>query len=152
MMSIPTLPESLRKAYEVTEYRVLVDPILVLRIGMKSNVAVTLLRANSAFNAVLVTAWNPFSRALSSAGNDERVRGLRTWVLDHQMASLAAEGVDPTGKWPAEASRLVFGVREELIDELLTVFEQHAVVVVSASGVPELVLHPSHRTYTRVGI
>ena len=97
-------------------------------------------------SAVVVTAWNPFSRATDLALNQERQQKLISVVNDSALSWCAASGTDPKGKWPAEESICVFDVPAETIDLWLRQFSQYAVVLAEIGKPCALVWHPDFRS------
>jgi len=138
--------------YLAAEYRIF-EPGIVLRVGVRSPELGVLFASTKTICAFFITAYNPFSETtkaevntLASARLADRLRQL----YPHAMRYLGA-GVDPTGEWPSEQSKLVLlpaGHREQLVD-LAREFGQNAYLYSDLSCVPELVhvTHP-HRSST----
>lgn len=138
----PSLPPWLVATYNQADYVVLGAQQISIRIGQTSRELVELLREHSVENATLVTASNPFSVPLPDGINLLRQVWLRQDVEEHGLGFLCAEGRDPAGTLPAEISYLVLGPTGEQMRKMLVGFQQHAIVHVSAVGVPELMFHP----------
>ena len=145
-MSVPQrISKGLLSAYRAAHYVVLSIPHVHIRVDAKSIPAAGLITRYRANSAALMTAWNPFSRHLSSEENERRNLELLACVEDNQFSHLPAEGRDPKGVWFAEASFLIFGLPSGIQDEWLVRFEQFAAVRIEKSGMAHLVLHPGYR-------
>jgi hypothetical protein len=139
------LSEELLVAYRATDYVVFVESEVHVHVDRTSPQVESMMRDIGARSAVIVTAWNPFSRPLSDAENDSRNELLRQRIAQLGLQSLSAEGRDPSGQWKAEQSFLAFDVSTDMVDSMLVEFEQNAVVLVDESGSASLLLHPCHR-------
>lgn len=141
----PRLGKELLAAYVQTDFVVLHDAQNIIRIGKAPPVPVDeLLVTNCIKSAIVITACNPFSTPLSEDVNHLRQRFLLQSLSESGLRWIAAEGRDPEGKWPAEASLLVLGPSAEQVAQLLVEFQQHAAVLVSHGAPTRLVLHPRH--------
>lgn len=125
----PALSSALQQAYRTTHYSVEVGSGLPIRIGEHSPAADALMRAHQASRALLLSACNPFSDL-----NSETANQLRQGMLEHAVQSLGvsvlpADGRDPAGEWPPEASLLLIGTAPEQELQLLRDYEQHAAVL-----------------------
>ena len=89
--------------------------------------------AHNVHTSAFITAWNPFSHptdvATNTANHERLIRR-----ISPQWRHLPGEGVDPSGKWPAEPSVLVLGVELEMARALGREFQQHGIVWVCATG------------------
>jgi hypothetical protein len=142
----PILPDDLLAAFMATNFVVQVQPEIELQIGREApGELASMLEHRQAEIAAIVTAFNPFSTQLA-----DEVNRLRNLYLEHHLASgglsfLPAEGRDPTGRWAAEPSLLVFDPTPDQVEALLTHFQQHAIVVASRDEI-SLRKHKAHRT------
>jgi hypothetical protein len=98
---------------------------VVIRIGERSAAMDALLRCHGARHAGLVTAWNPFSRAMPRGWNERMQRALRQAVRGRVLA----EGFGRGRGW-AEHHLLVEGDRRR-IRMLARRFRQHAIVALA---------------------
>ena len=144
----PPLPDTLEAAYRATEYRVDEAPGLIIRIGEHQAACDALLDRHHVTRALLLSACNPYSEPGSEAGNQLRHALLAAELGNAGLRSLPAEGLDPSGQWPPEASLLVLGATPAQEDALLRDYEQHAAVVFQRGRVAELVWHREMRTVT----
>jgi len=91
-------------------------------------------------NAVVITAWNPFSQAQSQELNEADNAVLLSAIEQEQLTWLPARGSDPAGEW-FEDSFCVFDVPDAMLDEWLVTFQQNAAFRVRVGGQVELVWH-----------
>ena len=139
------IAEDLVLAYRKTLFVVLVAPELVVRVGESSASADALLSKFKAEGAVIISAWNPFSKELLEADNAQRESALMREVDRSGLAWASAEGRDPDGKWPSEASICVFDTSPTLADAWMRRFEQNAIVRIRLGQPAEFVFHPDLR-------
>ncbi|MGA2551747.1 MAG: DUF3293 domain-containing protein [Burkholderiaceae bacterium] len=129
-------------AYEATEYRVFGPNPCLLKVGDRGGLCDTWLDRARATSASILTAWNPFSLALSPAHNARRQRLLRARVRASKLSFAPAEGRDPSGQWPPEPSVCVFDLSEPMLMVWLMEFEQYAALRVVLGGECHLAWHP----------
>lgn len=140
---IPALPEALRNAYAATDFVVLVEPEIHVDIGMQPPQALLdRMTAQESDYAAIVTAWNPFSRALVDGDNRLRQKQLLHELHALGLDTLPAEGRDCQGQWPAEDSVLVFGLTLTHAESLLAKYQQHALVWITDDMPTQLMFHP----------
>lgn len=135
----PTLPARLQTAYADAEYHIPSLPAC-LRIGHPCATLDAELARRSAYRAIVITACNPYSAALAPAANTLRQQWLQHELATAAIATLPAEGHDPTGRWPTEPGLLAFDTSPAFDDSLLRRFEQHALVAVTRGQPARLVL------------
>lgn len=144
MSAVPQPSPELRAAYAATLFEVLDAPTITLTIGMPAADIAAWLHACEATSAAIITAWNPFSVALAPAVNAARQLELIAVVDAAGLRWRAAQGRDPAGGWPPEASLCVLDAPPELVDRWLADFEQFAAVTADRSGC-RLRWHPASR-------
>lgn len=128
-------------AYLATEYVVLApDGEIALRVGAREDAFADLMRALGATSAVVVTAWNPRSAALSRDENEARQARLLAEVSG--KVTLPAEGRGTIGDWAPEASVCVFDLAFDDACRLADAYGQTAFVVLDARGLAWLVTRP----------
>lgn len=142
---VPKMSKALLVAYRRTDYVVLHQPEVVIRIGATSERVQDLLATHGAKSATVITAYNPFSKQLASSENARRNEQLFGDIRAKSLSLLPAEGQDPQGRWPPEASFFVFDASTRALNGWLTKFQQHAAVRVQRRGPATLILHPAHR-------
>src|SRR5262249_31016371 len=115
--------DTLRAAYEATEYRVSDSPVgpLVIRIGEVNDALERLLAENGATGWAYLTACNPRSVILPDEENRQRTEALREWLA--RFTTFRGEGVGADGH-PPEASFLVLGIGETEAEDVGARFEQ----------------------------
>lgn len=140
---VPRLPTELRTAYEATDYLVHADTEIHLQVGSPLPCdLLKLMTAGEVSTAALLTAWNPFSQALPDPINRLRQRQLLHDLSQRGIRSVAAEGRDRKGEWPAEPSVLALGLSRQAADELLVRYQQHALVWCTLDSPIQLLEHP----------
>jgi hypothetical protein len=150
------VPAAVVQAYRAAHYRVLghpqqagdavaVEPALpyvgeVLRIDAPSPWLRAWIAGGACECAALITACNPRGELIDAASNAARTAALERALRAAGHVPLAAAGEDPAGAWPAEASWLVRGLAPASAAALGRAWDQNAIVVSGADGVPRLVL------------
>ncbi len=141
----PSLLDATRDSYREAIYRIDIEPVVEMKIGEHNADVASLLSRHHVFSAVFVTAFNPFGHVLEPAHNAKRQCLLIDHVERAGLHALPGAGIDPKGKWIAEASLFVLGTTRQFADALMQKFEQNAVVYVDAAGLPCLLWHPVYR-------
>lgn len=129
------LIDAYKKAHYTTELGI------TLLIG-KSNAKLEMFMNVKGYQeAIYITAWNPFSQALTATENAYRNQQLLKDLKKESFSFHIEKGVgqDPTGHWPGEESFLVLGMDKDLGYKLALKYEQNAFVYYSRNGVAELV-------------
>uniref|UniRef100_UPI0033419DEC DUF3293 domain-containing protein n=1 Tax=Castellaniella defragrans TaxID=75697 RepID=UPI0033419DEC len=132
----------LRQAYLDADYTVLANPPFTLRIGETSAELIRLYARLNCERCIYLSACNPRSRILRPAANARRTRALTAALARGGWNPIAGEGRDPRGRWPAEQSLLVPGLRIPEALALARRFGQNAFVAADHHGIPELVWVP----------
>jgi Protein of unknown function (DUF3293) len=128
-----------RAAYLATHYLVFVpEGTLIVRIGQRSAMLDRLMAGRGARTAACVTAFNPGSRRRGRGANLAAHRALLAHVRRRGWRHLLAEGRDPAGAWPGEASLLVFGLGPAAARQLGRRFRQNAILLIRRGRPPEL--------------
>ena len=130
---------SLLEAYQKTHYTTASG--ITLLIGQSNAELDTFMRTKGYQEAIYITAWNPFSQALTVTENALRNQKL-FYELEKRALSCHIEkgvGHDPTGDWAGEDSFLVLGMDKDLGYKLALKYEQNAFVYYPRNGVAELV-------------
>jgi hypothetical protein len=136
------IPADLILAYEAADYWVEAPAgRMVLKIGQ----AFIGIDGVPGLNRLaIVTAYNPFSRAVGAAQNAERQAQLIGAVEREGLEWLHASGADARGEWPPEPSLAVLNPIDPQLDRWMMAFGQNAVVVAECGGLAALRLHPRH--------
>jgi hypothetical protein len=128
-----------RAAYLATHYLVFVpERTLIMRIGQRSAMLDRLMARRGARTAACVTAFNPGSQRRGRGANLAAHRALLAHARRRGWRHLAAEGRDPAGAWPGEASLLVFGLGPAAARQLGRRFRQNAILLIRRGRAPEL--------------
>lgn len=136
---IPEPTSALRAAYAQTDYVTLGGTELRLRIGEPiPGELVERMRESAVKTGAIITAWNPFSRALGAAENRLRQFQLLCDLRSQNITWLDAEGRDAAGVWPPEASALALGIPAETARRLMVRYQQHAIMWFTADSPAEL--------------
>lgn len=133
------LSPQLISAYRAARYRAfLPDKECVLRIGRFSAELKALMQEYQCSSAALITACNPRSRITDAATNAAAQAHLlvKLKVQSETLFPTCAE--DPQGEWPKETGWLVLGIGAQQACELGEAFQQNAIVLVNADGIPQL--------------
>ncbi|WP_296228531.1 DUF3293 domain-containing protein [Ralstonia sp. UBA689] len=146
----PALTPELIAAYRRARYRVdTPQGDVLLRVDAANPALAALLAQADAPWAVFVTAYQPFSRAVSVEENAARQAELLAWAIARGMPWLAGEGGPPENRtagtsnaWAPEPSLLLFIDDPAIADTLMLAFEQNAVVLCDAQGFCTLRWHP----------
>ena len=139
-MPASSLPPELVQAYVQTEFRVQADPEFSLSIGQISEQIKALHALHGVSASTFITAFNPLGVALSTLENEVLQNQLVQSLERERWLWICGEGRDRSGQWPAEQSVLVLGMGREQAGLWGHQYKQNAVVLIEASGVPELVL------------
>jgi hypothetical protein len=123
--------ESLRHAYEATDFRVedAPDGPFSLRVGEPSSTIDRLLTATGVNHWTYITACNPGSQLLSDAENARRMQELGGRVRELGFTTYHGKGVGTIGNWPPEPSLLVLGIDEPQAVALARQFGQAAILI-----------------------
>ncbi len=133
--------QSLLQAYQETSYVVFDGrQELVIRVGERCPDVERLIAEHGCRSATFITAYNPYSHALSEAENRSRQDLLRSRVRDSGWRFLSGEGRGSCGDWPYEPSLLVFGPNRQQSEELGRSAQQNAIVYISSGFPAELIL------------
>jgi hypothetical protein len=132
-------PETVQ-AYRETDFRVEIDPSLVLRIDVRNPALAELCKAFGAETCVFITACNPNGVLLSDGENLKLQEQLLRELGVRSLNYLPGEGKHPTGEWPGEPSFLVFGLSLEAAKTLGRRFHQNAVVWCGSDAIPQLLI------------
>ena len=90
--------------------------------------------------AAYLTAFNPFSKSLSEAENEQRQNALIKKLESKGYSCLAGEGRPRTVEWKSEPSVLVPGLSQEDACLIGREFQQNAVVWVGSDCIPKLLV------------
>ncbi len=135
-----SLPPSLVEAYKTTNYTVLAAKIFVLNVGQKSDGLEDLYRRLHIQTSAFITAFNPYSKALTHEENITRNEALKNELDGIALAVVKGYGQGPEGLWEKEDSFLAFGITKEEAIKLGDKYEQNAILWCEADLIPQLIL------------
>ena len=123
--------------YEATCYSIVNTKIDIYL--KKENTELNFLLKTNKFNSwCFITAWNPFSKALSLEKNKE-LNLLLEADLDGYII-FPGEGKDTIGDWPPEISFFVGNITREQAIFLGKKYKQNAIVFGAVAELPELIV------------
>jgi len=138
-----TIEVSLLDAYLSTHFVVYEgDTTFTIMCGRQLPEFDTLLDSRGVKSAVIITAWNPWSRATGHRENECAQKKLEDTLRQAEFSYLPSSGVDPNGEWPAEPSFCVLGMSAQEAELWSKTYRQNAVVIYRAHGSAELLLTP----------
>lgn len=140
MLPESTLPESTIKAYLEADYGVTAAEPFVLNVGRVSPELALRLKLERTDGAAFITAWNPCGERASDTENRAAQKKLLAAIKALGFACLDGKGRDPSGRWPAEPSFLVFGISLEAAKKLAGQFRQNGFVYAGSDATPRLIL------------
>jgi hypothetical protein len=135
-----SLPTSLIEAYTSADYTVLAAKRFVLNIGHKSDGLEDLYRRLGVQTSAFITAFNPYSKALTLEENITRNEALKNELDEIAWAVIKGYGQDPEELWEKEDSFLAIGITKEVAIKLGNKYEQNAILWCDADFIPELIL------------
>ena len=131
----------LEQGYLETVYSVFVD-------GEKYNIKIgpfdaddssALLTKTKNRSGVIITAWNPRSRAAASVENKKRNAELSDYLMKNHYTFYAALGQGQDGSWAAEESFFIVDINNETAESLAVAFGQNAYVRVAENKPASLI-------------
>jgi hypothetical protein len=134
------LAPELLEAYKKAEYVVSGEVELVLRIGVPSADLDELLDRHAVQAAAFISPGNRRGKRQSESENAAAFLELNLLLKETSYARRAAEGRDPSGEWPAEASVLILGIGRREAEKLGRSLEQNAIVFVEKGNAPQLII------------
>jgi len=129
---------ALIEAYQKTTFRVL-KPLVDLKIGQGHPHFDEFLIDNNIYTWAFVTAYNPFSQALSETENETRQQSLKEILQKEGLLYCEAIGIPENTDWQPEKSVLIMGISLQRAVTLAQDFEQNAIVFGEFNQKAELV-------------
>ena len=120
----------LEKAYLETTYSLYVDKDKYdIKIGnLVPPIVNQLLDNEKDKSAVILTAWNPRSKVLSSEDNKVRNNKLHAYLKNNKYTVYKALGQGNDASWPAEESFFIIGITKEAAEKIAVEYEQYAYI------------------------
>lgn len=135
------LPTSLLAAWRAARYEVTAAmPPFALVVDEPSAALAACHVAHHVRCSAFITACNPGGQPAAADANARNEAALEDALRARGFRFLAGRGVDPTGRWPAEASVLVLGLGRDEAAAIGREFGQAGLVCAGADAVPRLVL------------
>lgn len=131
------IDQRLREAYLATIYEVK-HLGLHLQIGVENWDLEEFLIDNNAFSWAFISAWNPFSKLLSTAENEIRHSKLVDFTKKKQWVFAEGFGVPQNKSWQAEKSLFILDISRNEAIELGKKFDQNAIVFGRLGKAPQL--------------
>lgn len=116
---------TLLEAYKATCFEIIQAKIEIY-IGKENKAFETFLIENEITNWCFITAWNPFSNALTNKQNIALNKSLSLDLKDYKL--FQAQGKDTIGSWPPEPSFFVANIIEDQAIALGKKYQQNAIV------------------------
>lgn len=129
----------LLEAYYQTNYKF--DDTL-LNIDKTSFKAAALLQPFSPAGGLFITAWNPLGTELTVEENERANQELKNELLEQGLKVTEGYSESPDGQW-REDSFFAYPIDQDSSLKLCCTFEQNAVVYVTCTGLPVLLLNPN---------
>lgn len=139
-MTKSLLAPELINAYLATQFHVCATKSFILEIGKLSADLVALSETLGMASSTFITAYNPYSKALSAIENEVRNEQLKSEIKELGLTIVYGYGQDPLGKWDKEDSYLVFGLTLEEAKAVGNKYGQNAIVWCGADSIPQLIL------------
>ena len=108
--------------------------------GEKSKELELLFTHKNLNSAAFITAYNPYSQALSLEENTKRNQYLLNDIKNLKLDYIDGYGEHPSGKWSPELSYLVIGLTLEVAKELAYKYEQNAFIWCCDDAMTQLIL------------
>lgn len=90
-------------------------------------------------SAVILTAWNPRSKALSSEDNKVRNNKLHSYLKNNKYTVYKALGQGNDASWPAEESFFIIDLNKADVEKIAVEYGQYAYVSLEAEKPASLV-------------
>jgi len=128
------------EAYKATDFTVDAQPPFTLRIGESNHQLAQLYLRHDISAAAFITAYNPYSEAVSDALNAALMRKLTRELTDLGLAFLSGSGQDRERQWPSEPSYLILGLPLSDAKLMGKQYQQNAIVWCGQDAIPQLIL------------
>lgn len=128
---------SLLESYKNTRYKVF-ETNITIEIGKPNKELNELLLKYNSIEWAFITAYNPFSKILTSDENKLRHNELKE--LTRNFVTYEGQGVGEDPNWEPEISLLNIGISKEESINIGNKFEQNAIVFGELNNSPELII------------
>ncbi|MBM75327.1 MAG: hypothetical protein CMK59_07990 [Proteobacteria bacterium] len=134
-----TIPSELLKAYTDTDYVVHASPDFILNISKHSNAFAQLTKTLRCWEAVFITAHNPYSKPQSPLKNKESNDLLEDEIIQNGWTYFKGVGQSKDCTWK-EDSFLIFNIDQQSAYNLGKRHRQNAVVWIGSNCTPILLI------------
>ena len=131
------ITKELIQAYKATCYSIL-NPKIDIYLEKENEALQSFLKEESFDSWCFITAWNPFSNALSAEENKALNKKLEADLIKYDV--FPGAGKDTLGKWSPEISFFVGNISKEQAMFLGKKYEQNAIVFGDAQKKADLVI------------
>lgn len=128
---------SLLESYKNTRYKVF-EPNITIEIDKPNKELNELLLKYNSIEWAFITAYNPFSKILTSDAN--KLRHIELKELTRNFVTYEGQGVGEDPDWEPEISLLIIGISKEESINIGNKFEQNAVIFGELNNSPELLI------------
>ncbi len=131
------ISKELLVGYQATCYSIL-NPKIDIYLDRENVVFQSFLKDQHIESWCFITAWNPFSKALTLDENISLNKELEADLKNYTV--FPAEGKDTLGNWPPEISFFVANISKEQANFLGKKYEQNAIVYGEVKKMSELII------------
>jgi hypothetical protein len=131
------ISKDLLEGYQATCYSIL-KPNIDIYIGRENEVLQSFLNGRHFDSWCFITAWNPYSKALTLDENICLNKKLEADLKNYTV--FPAEGKDTLGDWPPEISFFVVNISKKQAIFLGKKYEQNAIVYGEVEKMAELII------------
>jgi hypothetical protein len=132
--------KELIEAYKLTDFHVKSKPPFTINIGYQSQELMYLYKKYKVSSGAFITAWNPYSEALTEKENEDRNLKLFVEISSKGYLAINGFGKDPLGKWAGEESFFILGINLDTVKSLANQYQQNAVIWCDYDAIPQLIL------------
>ena len=119
------ISKELLLSYKSTCYEI-INPNIEIFIDQENKKLDGFLHTNNFKSWCFITAWNPYSKSLTTIENIKLNILLETDLKEHKI--YAAKGKDTHGVWPVEPSYFIVNISKEAAVSLGKKYQQNAIV------------------------
>lgn len=131
------ISKELLVCYQATCYSIL-NPKIDIYLDKENKELQTFLIEQNFHSWCFITAWNPFSKALTLDENTSLNKKLEADLNNYTV--FPAEGKDTLGDWPPEISFFVANISKKQANFLGKKYEQNAIVYGEVEKMAELII------------
>ena len=125
--------------YSETDFVILDDPPIIMRVGERHDGVRLLLQSFAVDTAVFLSGINPVAAGSSEDERIDRQMQLLSLVEEERLNYFIAMAEHPLSGW-TQQSYFVLGVDKSQAADWAATFQQRAYIWIPPSGIPELIL------------